>query len=407
MEGEAAVETVRSEVERRLRSLVDRDDVAATVAFLRNHDEATLATQIRITEIPAPPFQEGRRAAALAALLEEAGLKEVTTDDVGNVVAHRGGMSSGDRPLVVSAHLDTVFPAGTDVTVRRDGPLLEGPGISDDGRGLAALVALVRALQATGIRTRSPLLFVATVGEEGVGDLRGVKALFADGGAGYGAAGFISLDGAGVERIVTRGLGSRRFRVTVDGPGGHSWVDRGTPNPAHAVVELGARLTALELSDEPTTTLTLARLGGGKSINAIPESAWLEMDTRSPVQAALDELTDRIRRLIRDTEEAHAGLEFVVDVIGDRPGGATDPGAPLVHAAMAATEILGYDPSSSVSSTDANVPMELGIPAITMGCGGDAGKAHTTQEWYRNDRGPEGIVRALYTILVAAGMEDD
>jgi acetylornithine deacetylase/succinyl-diaminopimelate desuccinylase-like protein len=401
------VETVRSEVERRLRSVADRDDVAAAVAFLRDDDETTLATQIRITEVPAPPFQEGRRAAAVAALLEEAGLARVTTDEVGNVVAHRAGASPDERPLVVSAHLDTVFPAGTDVTVRRHGPLLEGPGISDDGRGLAALVALARALEATGIRTRSPLLFVATVGEEGVGDLRGVKGLFADGGAAYGAAGFISLDGAGVERIVTRGLGSRRFRVTVDGPGGHSWVDWGTPNPAHAVVELGVRLTALELSDEPTTTLTIARLGGGKSINAIPQSAWLEIDTRSPAQAALDELAARIRRLVREEAETHGGLEFVLDVIGDRPGGATDPGALLVHAAMASTELLGYDPSPSVSSTDANVPMKLGIPAITMGCGGDAGKAHTTEEWYRNDGGPEGIVRALYTILAAAGMEDD
>lgn len=401
------METVRREVERRLRSLVDRDDVTAAVAFLRVDDEATLATQIRITEVPAPPFQEGRRGAAVSALLEEAGLTEVTADGVGNVVARREGTSAEGRPLVVSAHLDTVFPAGTDVTVRRDGPLLEGPGISDDGRGLAALVALARALDAGGIRTRSPLLFVATVGEEGVGDLRGVKALFADGGAGYGAAGFISLDGAGVERIVTRGLGSRRFRVTVDGPGGHSWVDWGTPNPAHAVVELGVRLTALELSEEPITTLTIARLGGGKSINAIPQSAWLEVDTRCPTQSALDELAHRIRRLVEEEQAAHARLDYVLDVIGDRPGASTHPGAPLVHAAMAATELLGYDPSPIVSSTDANVPMELGIPAITMGCGGEAGKAHTTEEWYRNARGPEGIIRALYTILVAAGMDDD
>lgn len=406
-EGEPALETVREEVERRLRSLVDRDDVTTAAAFLRAEDEATLATQIRITEVPAPPFQEGRRGAAVSALLEEAGLADVTTDGVGNVVARREGTSVEGRPLVVSAHLDTVFPAGTDVTVRRNGPLLEGPGISDDGRGLAALVALARALEAAGIRTRSPILFVATVGEEGVGDLRGVKALFAEDGAGYDAAGFISLDGAGVARIVTRGLGSRRFRVTVQGPGGHSWVDWGTPNPAHAVVELGARLTALELSDEPTTTLTIARLGGGKSINAIPQSAWLEVDTRCPTQTALDELADRIRRLVGEAAARHAGLEYVLGVIGDRPGGATDPGAPLVHAAMAATELLGHHPSSIVSSTDANVPMKLGIPAITIGCGGDAGKAHTTEEWYRNDRGPEGIIRALYTVLVAAGVEDD
>lgn len=403
----AALETVKSEMERTLRSLVDRDDVAAAVAFLTDEDEATLDAQVRITEVPAPPFREGRRGAVVAGLLEEAGLDAVRTDGVGNVVARREGTSADERPLVISAHLDTVFPAGTDVTVRRDGTLLEGPGISDDGRGLAALVALARALQATRLRTRSPLLFVATVGEEGIGDLRGVKALFADGGAAYDAVGFISLDGAGVERIVTRGLGSCRLRVTVDGPGGHSWVDWGTPNPAHAVVELGARLTALELSEEPTTTLTIARLGGGKSINAIPQSAWLEVDMRCPVQTPLDQLADRVRQLVREEAEVHSGLEYVLDVIGDRPGGATDPEARLVHAAMAATELLGYDPTSSVSSTDANVPMNLGIPAITMGCGGDAGKAHTTEEWYRNDGGPEGIVRALYTILVTAGMEND
>ena len=394
------------EVESLLRAVEGRPEVKAALAYLRDEDEQTLATQIALTEVPAPPFGEALRAAALATELRATGLSDVIVDGAGNVVARRPGRTDGP-PLVVSAHLDTVFPEGTDVTVTRKGSRLEAPGISDDGRGLACVVALARALERERIETEAPLLLVGTVGEEGIGDLRGVKALFGPSGAARGAAGFLSLDGAGMERIVTRGLGSRRFRIGIRGPGGHSWVDWGTPNPVHALTALGTRLATLELEDDPKTTLTMARVGGGKSINAIPQEAWVEIDTRCPDQAVLEELETRLRQALEDEERRNPELEYDVAVIGDRPGGATEPDALLVRAAVAATEHLGHQARTTVSSTDANVPMTLGIPAVTLGCGGDAGKAHTTEEWYDNENGPDGIVRALYTVLVTAGMADE
>lgn len=391
-------------MEQELDTLVARPDVRSAVDFIRTHDESTLATQIELSEIPAPPFQEAERAAHLAELLRTAGLRHVELDKVGNVVADRDG--SDPQPLLVSAHLDTVFPAETDVRVTREDDLLRGPGISDDARGLATLVGLVRALEAGGVRTRAPVRFVATVGEEGAGDLRGVKALFADPTDATGVAGFVSLDGAGLERIVARGLGSRRFRVTVRGPGGHSWVDWGTPNPAHAIMGLGARISGFELSDDPKTTLTIARLGGGKSINAIPQEAWLEIDVRSAEDPTLEDVVARLAHVLEEERSGHAGLDYEVAVIGDRPGGATAPDARLVQAALTATRFLGYEPTVALSSTDANVPMKLGVPAVTLGCGGEAGKAHTTDEWYRNTNGPDGVVRALYVVLLTAGVAD-
>ncbi len=401
-----------TDFETSLRDLADSARVRALVDELRANDEATLATQIELTEIPAPPFGELARAERMAALLTEAGLTDVALDRTGNVTASRAG-SSSQPPLFVTAHLDTVFPAGTDVTVTRDGSLLQGPGISDDGRGLAALVALARALGSSDARTVMPLRFVATVGEEGIGDLRGVKGLFGgdsvtDGDAAASARGaasaFISLDGAGLERIVSRGLGSRRFRLTIRGPGGHSWVDWGTANPAHALIELGSRLTGLALPSQPKTTLTVARLGGGKSINAIPQESWLEIDCRSADGALLADLVARVERAVEGEAARHPDLDYGLEVIGDRPSGATDDEHPLVQAALAATRLLGEEPQLALSSTDANVPMAFGVPAITLGCGGEAGKAHTTDEWYRNTKGPDGIVRALHVILHVAGL---
>ncbi len=367
-------------------------------------DESTLRAQIELSEIPAPPFREGERAHRFAELCREAGLRDVHTDEVGNVVALRPGAREGS-PLVVAAHLDTVFPVGTDVSVRRKGDVLAGPGISDDARGLATLLTLARVLCDEDVRTTTPLVLVGSVGEEGIGDLRGVKHLFADGGACRKAAGFIALDGAGIDRIVVTGVGSRRYRLSAHGTGGHSWVDWGVANPLHSVLDLGARLTRLELGSAPVTTLTVARAGGGTSINAIPQHAWLEIDTRCAHAGPLDALEERIRDELARTETPDT-IRLTLEVVGDRPAGATDPDAPLVRAALEATRAVGRRPVLAMSSTDANVPMDLGIPALTLGCGGEAGLAHTTDEWYRNVRGPQGVVRALYTVLLAAGFEE-
>lgn len=393
------------DMQKQLERLTRRADVGAAVAFVRAEDETTLATQIAISEIPAPPFEEAARGQRVADLLEACGLGPVRRDDEGNVIAERPGATVA-APLVVSAHLDTVFPAGTEVRVTRDRDRLRGPGISDDARGLATLVTLARMFEVSSIETRRPLLFVATVGEEGAGNLRGVKHLFSPAGAAHGAAGFISLDGAGLERIVVEGLGSRRYRVTATGAGGHSWVDWGAPNPIHALTSLGHRLQAIDLPTEPRTTLTIARIGGGTSINAIPQSAWLELDTRGgPIE--LDSMEAAVRGAVDEAGREHDGLSFRTTVIGDRPGGRTSIDAPLVRAASAATLSLERTPVLALSSTDSNVPMAAGVPAVTLGCGGRAGQAHTTDEWYRNVGGVDGIIRAFHTVLLAAGVADE
>jgi acetylornithine deacetylase/succinyl-diaminopimelate desuccinylase-like protein len=389
--------------------LLDDPRIASAVAHAAATDEETLADQIALTEVPAPPFAEEARAASMTGLLLGVGLTEVRTDAIGNVLALRPGAADA-APVVLSAHLDTVFPPETPIVVRRDGDLLEAPGISDDGRGLAVLLAVARALDVGSIETRAPILFAATVGEEGVGDLRGARYLVGPAGAGRGAAAFISIDGAGLDRVVVHGLGSRRFRLRVRGPGGHSWLDWGLANPIHALGRAVASLVALPLPAEPLTTLTVARWGGGTSVNTIAQEAWAEVDCRS----ASDDHLERTEAAVRDAlgaataaenRRAERGtLEAQVERIGLRPAGTTDPDAGLVRAARLATEAVGVDPVLALSSTDANAAMAAGIPAVTLGGGGEAGGAHTTAEWYRNVRGVEGVTRALYTIVLSAGM---
>lgn len=408
----APIDIARSDsLEPALRRLREDPRVALAERLLRQEDGRTIEAQIELSEIPAPPFGEQARGRRMAELLRQAGLEDVGSDSIGNVIGHRAPSAAGDGahggPLVVSAHLDTVFPPGTDVRVSRRGDVLRGPGISDDARGLATLLALARGLHASDVRTRTPLLFVATVGEEGPGDLRGVKHLFGEQGAARGAVGFVSLDGAGIERIVVRGLGARRFRISARGPGGHSWVDWGTPNPIHVLSGLAARLVSLPSDDEPVTTLTIARWGGGKSINAIPQEAWIELDTRGERDALLDALEADIRRVVAEAgSAAPSAIELCVEPIGHRPGGTTAIDTELVRAAVAATRAAGAEVELALSSTDGNIPMALGIPTITLGCGGEGGKAHTTDEWFRNSRGVEGVVRALHTVLLAAGLDE-
>lgn len=390
--------------------MLDDPRVASAVAHARATDEATLADQVALTEVPAPPFAEEARGVAMAGMLLEAGLADVWTDTAGNVLALRPGASDAP-PIVLSAHLDTVFPPETPITVRRDVNLFEGPGISDDGRGLAVLLAVARALDAGPVETSAPVLFAGTVGEEGVGDLRGAKHLVGPTGAARGAAGFISIDGAGLDRIVAHGLGSRRFRLRVRGPGGHSWLDWGLANPIHALGRAVASLASLPLPTDPLTTLTVARWGGGTSVNAIAQEAWAEVDCRSASDAHLEEAEAAVIEAVRAATVAENGqaergaLQAHVERIGLRHAGTTDPDATLVRAARLATEAVGVQPTLSLSSTDANAAMAAGIPAVTLGGGGEAGGAHTTAEWYRNVRGVEGVVRALYTVVLSAGIE--
>jgi tripeptide aminopeptidase len=387
------------------------DAVRASAAYaaarqqLRDTDARTVADMREVTAIAAPSGAEAERGRWFAARLQALGLN-AEVDDVGNVIAVTPATHPDAGQVVVAAHLDTVFAADIDLTLTDDGGRLSAPGISDNGRGLAGLLALARALHAAGWPTRAPVALVATVGEEGAGDLRGAKHLMEQ--RAHRTAAFIALDGAGASRVIHAGVGSRRLRVTWRVRGGHSWADWGAPNAVHAMGRAVAALAELKLPADPRTTLTVARAGGGTSINAIPAEAWVEMDLRSERRGALRELETRARDLLQRAaaEESRAGEQVSCDVvlIGDRPPGETPAHHPLVRIAEDATRALGIQPELTSSSTDANVAMSLDIPAIAIGAGGAAGGMHTTDEWYSNEDGVVGVERALLVVLACAGV---
>jgi len=386
--------------------------VAQARALIQHMDARTLEDQRTIACIAAPPFGESARAAWMRGALQDAGASAIEEDREGNVTARLEGSDDDAAPVIIAAHLDSVFPDGTALHLREEGRRLLLPGIADNARGLAAMLALVRAMRQAGLQPRRTLVFAATVGEEGVGDLRGVKYLLCDGSPLRDAAAFIALDGTEVRRIVTRSVGSRRYRVVLRGPGGHSWADRGTVNPAHAVGAVIVELGRVRLAPAPAWSLNIGRIGGGTSVNAIPEEAWLELDLRSDDAASLATLELRAMQAIdkavalvnADRRRTGAAIRAETLAIGVRPAGATPADAPLVQAARAATRYIGRRPELVASSTDANVPMALGIPAIAIGAGGESGGMHTLHEWYENERGSEGIVRALLTLLAVAGV---
>lgn len=380
--------------------------VQAALRAIREAEPATIADQIRLCEIPAPPFKEAVRAAAYAAAFRAAGLRNVRIDEAGNVLGERPGRQP--RPhLVISAHLDTVFPEGTDVTVRRDGPRLYGPGIGDDCRGLAVLLAVARALDAAGVQTPGSMTFVGTVGEEGLGDLRGVKALFAETLKGQ-VDRFVSVDGSG-HAVTNVAVGSRRYRVTFTGPGGHSYEDFGRANPAHALGRVLASIADWQVPSSPKTTFSVGRVGGGTSVNAIPSDAWMEVDLRSSDAAALRALEARLKEAVTRalTEEnarwrQNGRLTVAIEPIGDRPGGTTSAESPIVRTALGVSSFLGIRSVLNASSTDANVPIALGIPAITTGGGGIGRGAHSLQETFDTTDSWRGSQRILLLAIALA-----
>jgi len=366
------------------------------------------AELIRICEIPAPPFKERERGLYFAARFAELGLADVHTDSEGNVIGFYRG--EGEEPLLVmSAHLDTVFPEGTDVKVRRVGSRLCAAGIADDAAGLAALVGLIQTLNASEIRLRGSIAFVATVGEEGEGDLRGVRHFFNEGRLVGRVSAFVSFDGTTIEFITHQALGSRRYRVMLKGPGGHSWGDFGVVNPVHALGRVIAQMADYRAPQEPRTTYNIGRIEGGESVNVIPKSASMDVDLRSVSELELSRLEEfllaAVDRATLDENAARVAsgnkLQAELTMIGNRPSGETPRESLLVRTAIEASRALGVTPVLNRASTDSNIPISLGIPAITIGAGGVSGDSHRLSEWYDPAGREIGYKRAL---LLALGM---
>jgi acetylornithine deacetylase/succinyl-diaminopimelate desuccinylase-like protein len=385
--------------------------VRRALRFFEERADEITEEHAGICAIPSPPFGEEARAEYLAARLRQCGVRDARTDAEGNCVAVRRGKDL--RPLVVlSAHLDTVFPEGTSYTLRREGARMFAPGVADDGCGLAALVAVARALEEFEIATEGSILFAGTVGEEGEGNLRGARHLLTAGQWAKQIDAFISLDGPGVERITNAALASRRYRVRFAGAGGHSWGDFGAANPVHALGRAVARLAAYPAPASPRTTFNVGRVAGGTGVNVIAQEAAMDVDLRSESADELRRLDAFFRRAVREAagEEnaarrpASPPLELEMKLIGDRPGGVTPADSPLVRLAQAATRVVGYSPRLDCASTDSNVAVSLGVPAVTLGAGGASGCSHTLEEWYDPRNRDHGLKRALLLVLSLAGI---
>jgi len=385
--------------------LLQNPAVRAAVEFARTDELKTIEDQIRICEVEAPPFQEAKRGELYAAMFRDVGLKNVRIDSEGNVLGERPGASP--RPhLVISAHLDTVFPRGTDVSVRRQGFVLRGAGIGDDCRGLADLVAVARALNKTGVSTPGTITFVGTVGEEGLGDLRGVKRLFSDT-LKDKIDRFVSIDGEGLG-ITYIAIGSARFRVTFKGPGGHSFGSFGVVNPVHALGRAVAKIGDFQVPGSPRTTFNVGRIGGGTSINAIASEAWMEVDLRSGDAAALRALEKQFRQAVQDAvKEENArwssqSLTVSIETVGMRPAGRMPATAPIVQAAVSVSKALNLPVTFAEGSTDSNLPLSLGIPALTVDTGGRGSGAHTEREMFDATDAWKGTQRAVLLAVVLA-----
>jgi len=368
--------------------------------------------QVRITEIPAPPFQEAARASAVKTLLAESGLN-VQIDKTGNVIGELSGATEKEI-VMLTAHLDTVFPPGTDVKVRREADRLSAPGISDNGTGLAALVSIARAIHESHIKPRRTILFVADVGEEGEGNLRGMRALVDDYRSRLKAA--VVLDGSGTDHVTTKALASRRLEVLITGPGGHSWSDFGMPNPINALVRGSIRFINTKVPASPRTTFNLGQIEGGTSVNSIPYDAKLKVDIRSESEDELAKLESALRESIaagvRDEMESardrsKGKLDWKIEVLGIRPGGELAPNSPLFTALRTADDYVGNQSRIERSSTDANIPLSNGIDAISIGAGGTGGGAHSLQEWYEPSGREMGLKRALLILLGISGVAEE
>ena len=385
--------------------------VEAALGWLRAHEAEFSQWQMEVTRIPAPSFGETERAEWLKAQFSRLGLQDVRIDEVGNVLAIRPGTQPGSKFVAVTAHLDTVFPGKSPVTVKQDGGRLYGPGISDNGAGITALLALAAALGQGRVSTRAPLLFVGNVGEEGEGDVRGMRHLFADPRWRESIAATLVLDGAGTDSIVTEALGSKRFVVTVHGPGGHSWSDFGAPNPIVVLARAIEIFSRTPVPVSPKTTFNIGVISGGTSVNSIPESASMKVDIRSTSSEQVERLEKTLRQALDQAvaQEAQARgvgrdeLSSEMKLIGDRPGARLREPSRLLATLQAVDSYMGNSARVQRASTDANIPISLGQDACAIGAGGTGGGAHTQHEWYDPSNRDLGLKRILLTVLTLAG----
>ena len=400
--------------DRPLKDVLASPSYTAAVSQLDREHDRIVEDIVTLTEIPAPPFAETKRAAAYLEMLKQAGLENVEIDAEGNVMGlYRGTGAQGGKLVMLTAHLDTVFAAETNVKVRRDGTRLLAPGIGDNSRSLSVLLAYARALKANKVRTEQDILFVGNVGEEGPGDLRGVRHMFTQGKYRQRIGTFISMDGLESERVVTGGVGSKRYRITFKGPGGHSFMAFGLVNPMAAMSQTVVDLYKLQVPATPKTTYSASVVSGGTSVNSIPNEVYMEFDMRSEDPGELAKVEKAFLAIVHASVEgenaarnAREGkVEAVIKLIGDRPAGSTPATADIVRIASGAIESKGLKPTLAYSSTDSNFPMSLGIPAITIGSGGTGGRAHSLDEWIDVERGASvrGMSIGLAILLTAAG----
>ncbi|WP_339607182.1 M20/M25/M40 family metallo-hydrolase [uncultured Roseivirga sp.] len=367
---------------------------------------------VLLTEIEAPPFKETKRALKYKEMLEEAGADRVWIDEVGNVLALKKG-TKGGRTVALDAHLDTVFPEGTDVKVKYKGDTMYAPGIGDDTRGLVVVLTTLRALNKAEIQTEADLLFVGTVGEEGLGDLRGVRHLFESGEVKIDS--WISIDGGSIGRVNNQALGSKRYKAIFKGPGGHSWGAFGLVNPHHAIgkaIDYFTQDASKFTAEGPRTSFNVGRMGGGTSVNSIPFESWMEVDMRSVSPDRLNQIDkifkDAMNRALVDYNNSGIKgekLTLVLEQIGDRPSGELATSLALVQRSMAATEYFGEEPSLTRGSTNSNIPISLGIPAVTLGRGGVGSDGHSLTEWWLNKNGADAIKLALLVTVAEAGLD--
>jgi acetylornithine deacetylase/succinyl-diaminopimelate desuccinylase-like protein len=386
--------------------LMQDPTVKAALDAAKRDEAHFIDEQIRICEIPAPPFKEDARASELERLFQQAGLQNVRIDKAGNVIGVRPGASAHPN-LLLQAHLDTVFPEGTDVKVKRDGPILRAPGIGDDCRGLAVVLGVIQALNEANVQTPGTITFAADTGEEGLGDLRGTKALFEDTLNGQ-IDKFISIDGTGLS-VTNVGVGSYRYRATFKGPGGHSFGAFGMANPIQAMGRAIAKIDAFEVPSTPKTTFNVGRVGGGTSVNAIPFEGWMEVDMRSSDKVSLEALHAKYKAAVQQAVDEEnqrwygRGLVTVSnDLVGYRPPGVTPADSAIVLTSIAVTRLFGSAGSLGEGSTDSNVPMSLGIPAVTIGGGGHGSNAHALNEAFDTTDSYLGTQRALLLAVALA-----